>query len=175
VFVAKPCNALLLDEPTNHLDVDTVDVLAAAVAAFEGAVLLVTHDRYLVESVATHVLRLGEPGVMVLEEGVRPQHFDLLSTATTGRPAEEASGEGGASYADRKQAARALQRDRRRLNKVEREIAKLEERTSALDDALVEAATDFDRVKALAEEQREAAESLEALYAEWETLATKLE
>ena len=53
-------NFLVLDEPTNHLDVDSVEALAAALADYTGTVLLITHDRHLIDSVATRVLEIHD-------------------------------------------------------------------------------------------------------------------
>ncbi len=61
-------DALLLDEPTNHLDADAVEWLEGFLKAFAGAVVLVTHDRYLIEAVATRVVEI-EDGVAVSYDG----------------------------------------------------------------------------------------------------------
>jgi ATP-binding cassette subfamily F protein 3 len=52
-------NFLLLDEPTNHLDLDTQEILEAVLRQFPGTILLVTHDRYLVQALATHIWRVA--------------------------------------------------------------------------------------------------------------------
>ena len=54
----RPCEALLLDEPTNHLDTETAEWLEKQLAAFSGALLLVTHDRYFLERVANQIVEL---------------------------------------------------------------------------------------------------------------------
>lgn len=54
-------NFLLLDEPTNHLDIDSREALEAALEAFDGTILVVSHDRYLIEKLATRVLLLKPP------------------------------------------------------------------------------------------------------------------
>ena len=59
--MAQGVNCLVLDEPTNHLDLAAIEQLEQAVAGFPGTLLLVTHDRRLLEAVAlTRVLRLEE-------------------------------------------------------------------------------------------------------------------
>jgi ATP-binding cassette subfamily F protein uup len=55
-LMLKPADVLVLDEPTNDLDFETLNVLQDAIAKFEGAVLLVSHDRYFVDQVATQIL-----------------------------------------------------------------------------------------------------------------------
>ncbi len=54
-------NFLLLDEPTNHLDMDSREALESALLAFDGTILMVSHDRYLIEKTATRILRLNPP------------------------------------------------------------------------------------------------------------------
>ncbi|MCA9194425.1 MAG: ABC-F family ATP-binding cassette domain-containing protein [Planctomycetales bacterium] len=64
---AMQANFLVLDEPTNHLDLWSRQALEAALNQFDGTVLLVTHDRYLVNSVADHVLVMGEGKVSQID------------------------------------------------------------------------------------------------------------
>jgi ATP-binding cassette subfamily F protein uup len=66
-LLASP-DLLLLDEPTNHLDADTVEWLQAHLAGFAGGTVLVTHDRYLLEAVATRIVEIDD-GVAVSYEG----------------------------------------------------------------------------------------------------------
>jgi len=56
------CNVLLLDEPTNDLDVDTLRALEESVASFDGCAIIVSHDRYFLDRVATHILAFNEDG-----------------------------------------------------------------------------------------------------------------
>ena len=66
VLIAKlmlePADLLLLDEPTNDLDIPTLEVLEESLLEFDGALVLVTHDRYLLDRVSTVVLGIGENG-----------------------------------------------------------------------------------------------------------------
>jgi len=62
----QPADLLLLDEPTNDLDIPTLEVLEDSLADFPGALVLVTHDRYLLDRVATAVLGLDGQGAAQL-------------------------------------------------------------------------------------------------------------
>ena len=67
VLALQGANVLLLDEPTNHLDLDSQEVLQDVLADFEGTLLLVTHDRYLVNALATHVWAIEDNRITVYE------------------------------------------------------------------------------------------------------------
>jgi ATP-binding cassette subfamily F protein 3 len=174
LLVVRPCNVLLLDEPTNHLDAETVDVLAEALADYDGALLFVTHDRFLVERVATHVARLrrgpGDTAVLDMHEGVLPQDFErepmVREAQALSAPAQ--------AHADRKKRQRELERARRRLNEVQGEILEAEAAVAKIDEALIAAATDHVQATRLARERDAATSKVEALYGEWESLETQL-
>jgi ATP-binding cassette subfamily F protein 3 len=169
-FCARPANVLLLDEPTNHLDVVTVDVLIEALQAFEGAMVVVSHDRHLVEAVATHVAVVRD-GAVTIAEGVRPEDFDL--TPPTAAAKVEAS-EGALAHADRKAERRARQKMEKRAEAVQDEIATAEARLGEVDVALVEAGGDADALVRLSKERAEVEARIEALFEEWETLEEAL-
>src|SRR5207248_3814355 len=63
-LMLRPADLLLLDEPTNDLDIATLEVLEESLVEFSGAVLLVTHDRFLFERVTTSVLALDGSGIV---------------------------------------------------------------------------------------------------------------
>ncbi len=166
-LTARPNNVLLLDEPTNHLDTETVEVLVRALAGFEGAMVLVTHDRYLVEQVATHVLRVSGGGIAI-HEGVRPA--DLEPMPAESRSAAE-EGTGAAAHAARKRQQRERARMARRLEAVEEAIDAAEVSIAELDAALCAPGADY---AALGIARAESAAALEALMAEWEALEEAL-
>ncbi|MCZ4238210.1 multidrug ABC transporter ATP-binding protein, partial [Staphylococcus equorum] len=58
-LLLQPVNLLILDEPTNHLDMRTKDVLKEAIRAFEGTVIMVSHDRDFLDGLATKVYEVG--------------------------------------------------------------------------------------------------------------------
>jgi ATP-binding cassette subfamily F protein 3 len=68
ILALQGANVLLLDEPTNHLDLDSQEILQDVLSEFEGTMILVSHDRYLVDALATHVWAI-EDGTLVTYEG----------------------------------------------------------------------------------------------------------
>src|SRR5207248_10371017 len=64
-MLLSPSNFILLDEPTNHLDMRAKDVLLESLEAFTGTVVLVSHDRYFIDKLATRVFEIGNGEVTV--------------------------------------------------------------------------------------------------------------
>jgi len=170
---AAPHNVLLLDEPTNHLDAVTVEVLIRALREFDGAMVLVSHDRFLVEQLATHVGRVGE-GRLQVHEGVRAEDLEPVSASRQG-DRDNSDTSGAERYEDRKQRKREIRRARRDMEKLEARLDTLDTRIHQVDEALIAAATDFEKARALGHE-REAleAEQLEVMEA-WEALSEQVE
>ena len=71
-LMLEPADLLLLDEPTNDLDIPTLEVLEESLLEFPGALVLVTHDRYLLDRVSTQLLALDGRGGRRLLRGLRP-------------------------------------------------------------------------------------------------------
>jgi ATP-binding cassette, subfamily F, member 3 len=64
-MLLRPSNTLLMDEPTNHLDLDSKDVLLEALEDYGGTLIIVSHDRYFVEKLATKIIEIGHGGAVV--------------------------------------------------------------------------------------------------------------
>ena len=85
-MLLRPSNTLILDEPTNHLDIDSTDVLLEALEAFGGTLILVSHDRYFVDRLATKVLDIGG-GDAVLYPGTYEEfRWSRTQAAAAGSP-----------------------------------------------------------------------------------------
>ena len=68
-LLKQGANVLLLDEPTNDLDVETLRALEEAILAFPGAAMVISHDRWFLDRIATHILAYEDDGGVVFHEG----------------------------------------------------------------------------------------------------------
>jgi ATP-binding cassette subfamily F protein 3 len=163
-LTATRCNVLLLDEPTNHLDALTVDALVEGLAAWEGALVLVSHDRWVVEQLATHAAVIRGDTVEV-HEGLTPADFE------SGPVRRQITRRGGSdAYAERKQKARDAERARRRIMKIEATIEANDITIAALEAKLFEVAGDYAAAAATEAERAGLAAENDALMTEWEEL-----
>jgi len=171
-LIARGGNLLVLDEPTNHLDTESREALETALGAFDGTVVIVSHDRALIDAVATHTLSI-EDGRAVLRAG---GYADLLRAREAPQappappsPARRPRGRRRLSEKDpepRRSPAREVQRLEGEIARVEAGIAEVE---AALADPAVLA--DREAVAARGEEHRLLQEELAWLMREWERAA----
>ena len=177
-------NFLLLDEPTNHLDLDSQEILQDALRQFGGTILLVTHDRALIEALATQIWQVtpgnrDKPGRLDVFKGTwRQWQSERL------QPEGDVSGEKGKAVPTVAEAEWSRQREARRLRRqeerqeeavaeTEERIARLEHRLEELEERMAQAsaALDFDRLHALQEEYTAISERLEFTLEEWAAMA----
>jgi ATP-binding cassette subfamily F protein 3 len=158
-IVASGANFLVLDEPTNHLDLESRESLEAALEAFPGTVLLVSHDRALLDAVSGRLLAI-EDGRLVSYAGgwAEYQRRDAPAPAASPPPPKP-------KRAKPKPKPEG-KRSQSPLELVEREVARGEARVAELERQLAEDWTNVDLVAA----HRAAREDLAALLARWETL-----
>ncbi len=120
LFLAR-CNFLVLDEPTNHLDLESREALISALEAFEGAVLMVAHDRRLLSAVAEQAWALSETGITVYENGF--EEYEAARRAGTAAPAEQPDATRGAGAAALAGSDRTAGLSREELKRLKREQA----------------------------------------------------
>ncbi|MCB9746299.1 MAG: ABC-F family ATP-binding cassette domain-containing protein [Alphaproteobacteria bacterium] len=162
-------DVLLLDEPTNHLDVVTVEVLTEALADFPGVIVIVSHDRRLVERLASHVVLFGGER-LVVREGLLPQHLEPPEAHKLGG-AGDTSTEAAESHKERQRRKREEERAKKELGEVEERVATLEERIVEIDEQMAAATGDVSRVEELIRVRVEVAEALDEAMQRWEALA----
>ncbi|MGD9675484.1 MAG: ABC-F family ATP-binding cassette domain-containing protein [Candidatus Bipolaricaulia bacterium] len=176
-------NLLLLDEPTNHLDLASQEILERALQEYDGTVLLVSHDRALLEAVTTQLWRVEDGRLIASSCGYAEHRRRLEESKPAPRPAAR-------RLAAEPEASKPRPADRpKRLDKyaqrkqddaraaLERVIEELEERLAGIERHLVteSEAGNSSRIASLGVEHKTVTADLETRYREWEALATKAE
>jgi len=169
ILVASGANVLILDEPTNHLDVESREALEDALSAFEGAVMLVSHDRALLEAVGSRTI--------VCEDGELRSHAsgwaeyqrrrdEKREAASAAAAATKRSAKGGKRQSPRTVAQRAVRKASRLAEKIEAAEAELR----AVEEELADPTAWSTPAKSQrASERHEAAKTKVAgLYEQWE-------
>jgi ATP-binding cassette subfamily F protein 3 len=170
VTVASGANFLVLDEPTNHLDLDSREALEAALEAFPGTLLLVSHDRALLDAVAERTLAIEDGELHAYDGGWaemlrrREQRSSAAAAATRAEKAEKA--EKPEKAAKPKPVTKPRKKRPGELERVEAEIAAQEAEVARLEEKLAE---DWSDVDVLAAHKR-SRDALTALLERWETL-----
>ncbi|MFD4993992.1 ABC-F family ATP-binding cassette domain-containing protein [Cellulosimicrobium cellulans] len=179
LLVAEP-NVLLLDEPTNDLDTDTLAALEDLLDGWPGTLIVVSHDRYLLERVADRqVALLGDGKVRDLPGGVE-QYLELRRAALAGAgaassgfaPAAGAGADAGAqgapdAVAPAGPSAAEVRAAKKEINRIERRLSKIAEVEGRLHEKIAANATDFTAVAELDAELRTLAAEKDELEAAW--------
>ncbi|MFD9551942.1 ABC-F family ATP-binding cassette domain-containing protein [Nocardia salmonicida] len=164
ILMAEP-NVLLLDEPTNDLDIDTLQQLEDLLDNWAGTLVVISHDRYLVERICDSTWALfGDGKLTNLPGGIDSYLAKRAAMAGNAKPLTAKTGGTSTDSSDRRAA-------RKELSKVERSIAKLDEREQKLHKALADAATDPDKLIKLGSELKEVVAEKEAAEERWMELA----
>lgn len=165
-------NFLLLDEPTNHLDINSCEALQEALKEYEGTLLIVSHDRYLINSLADKIFYLTPNGI----EKFEGNYDDFLSKfepfkqpEKTAEPRQEKQTE----YKNKKERDALRRKARARLVKLETEIAEKEDLLSTLNEQLnsPEISSDYEKILETTNKINETQSLLDIMYSEWEQLS----
>ena len=184
LLMSEP-NVLMLDEPTNDLDIETLTSLEDVLDGWAGTLLVVSHDRYLLERVCDRqVALLGDGKVRELPGGVE-QYLELRATTPDARhvaraAAASAAASAAAAAADaqapsattpaaatRTVTAAEEREARKTMNRVDRSLSKLADREAKVHAAMAEAAADHAKVLELNRDLRAIIDEREALELEW--------
>jgi len=171
-------NFLILDEPTNHLDIDSKEVLENALIDFDGTLLFVSHDRYFINRVATHVLELSENG-STLYLGDYDYYVEKKAEAEVSRAEELSTSnqEKEASLVNDYQAQKESQKEARKLMRqiesLEAEIEELETQSQAISEQMLET-NDAEKLMGLQAELDKISHRQEEAMLEWEELSEQV-
>ena len=183
-LLLEPVNLLILDEPTNHLDMRSKDVLKDAIKAFDGTVIVVSHDREFLDGLVTKVYEFGNKKVREhlggIFEFLQYKKMDTLrelevnnSLKVANESKEKTVSENKLSYEARKEFNRKIRKAEKAVEEVEAFISKLEAEIAKMDEMLQlpEKASDNEYIMLYQKKQRE----MEQKVYEWEILSEELE
>lgn len=172
IMLSKP-NFLILDEPTNHLDIISREVLENALLDFNGTLLVVSHDRYFINKLATKIVHLTHNGA-VLIDGNYDTYVEFRQNQKSGEEVVQKKPVVN-EYKLRKEQAKEERLKKSRINKLESEIAQTETEIAEIE-ALIsspEISGDYEKLLQCTEQLNEKKNTLDALYEEWEALQTE--
>ena len=171
VLMAEP-NVLLLDEPTNDLDIDTLQELESLLDSWPGTLVVISHDRYLIERICDSTWALfGDGRLTNLPGGIDEYLRRRRDMAGSGVIA----GGGSAAVAEKKHDAAADHKTRKAMTSLERKITKLQEREQGITAKMAEVATNMDALNELNTELAGVRDEIETLEIEWMELGEQLE
>ena len=171
-------NFLILDEPTNHLDIDSKEVLENALIDFDGTLLFVSHDRYFINRVATHVLELSENGSTLYlgdydyyVEKKEEVEMSQTEEASTNNQAKEPSPVN--DYQAQKESQKEARKLMRQIENLEAEIEELESQSQAISGQMLET-NDAEKLMELQVELDKISHRQEEAMLEWEELSEQV-
>lgn len=178
-LLLEPVNLLILDEPTNHLDMRSKDVLKEAIQAFDGTVILVSHDRDFLDGLVTKVYEFGGGKVKTHLGGI--EEYLRATALVQGEKSDESDlsdvsdkiekSEGRINYEMRKEVSKKIRKIERDIEGLERDIEKAEERIGEIEAKFAEGETG----EALLKEYEQTKHTLDTKMYEWELLSEEVE
>lgn len=182
-LMLSPANFLILDEPTNHLDIQSKSILEDAIRSYTGTVLVVSHDRYFINLIATRILELKDQKlysfignyeyydshkeqVYTAAAAVAPELADSVPDTTA--PVSSAKDD----YKKQKEEQARIRKKENDIKKTEQQIEQIEAEISEIDREFEkpEIATNSAKLGELSKKREELSSKLSALYETWEDL-----
>lgn len=172
-LLLEPVNLLILDEPTNHLDMRSKDVLKDALKAFDGTVIVVSHDREFLDGLVDKVYEFGNQRVVEHLGGIYDflekkkmdnlRELERTTKATDTVVMDEAPSQNKLSYEARKEQSKAIKRQEKAVADLERRIAELESRIAEIETRLAtpDGAADTALYEKYATAKRELSETMD--------------
>ena len=171
-------NMLRVHEPTNHLDIHSREALENALASYGGTLLIVSHDRYLINKLADRIVWLGKTGTVNID-GNYDRYIELKEAKAQSEQAVQVKAAEGKKndYKERKERESTLRKLSGALKRCEQSIDEVGLKTAELAQQMSqpEIATDYEKTSALAQEIEALKEKEEALTAEWMELSEQIE
>jgi ATP-binding cassette subfamily F protein 3 len=188
-MLVRPAALLCMDEPTNHLDLASKEVLEEALVAFNGTIVFISHDRYFINRIATHVVEVDRGHLathlgnydeyLERKSGVAhapPTAADPPRAVARTEPARPSPGRAGSGRGSRKGLEREIKTIKERLEAIETQIAAMERRLEEIGLALADPDLyrDGTRAREIAQSRKDAEQQVAWLMKEWEELSLRL-
>lgn len=181
-LLLEPVNFLVLDEPTNHLDLRTKDVLKEAIKAFDGTVVVVSHDREFLDGLVEKTYEFANHKVIEHIGGIYDflqtkkmeslNELEMSQTKKSDSPEKaKTASENKQSYEDRKELNKKIRKIERSVESLENEILQLESKISEIEEKL----SSTDNYNVLLTEYESTKDSLKEKMALWEEQSEELE
>lgn len=174
ILMAAP-NVLVLDEPTNDLDIETLNVLEDYLDAFQGAVIAVSHDRYFLDRVTTHLFAIEHKQMVPYIDGCESYLAKMKSETMQAKPREESAPVVQAPRRMNQPALKFTFKEQRDFDTIEETIAGLEEKLEQLGKDLEANSADYTKVTELMAQHEKTQAELDAAMERWVYLQDKYE
>lgn len=176
VLMGAP-NVLILDEPTNDLDITTLAILEDYLDAFEGIVITVSHDRYFLDRVVNRIFAFEGNGIITQYEGGYTDYYekalasgklvDSMTAPVKGTGREKKPDSRSTWKNNREEKIKFTYKEQREYETIDADIAELEEKIAAIDVAMGEAVSDYNKLTELSTEKEELEQQLEEKMDRW--------
>lgn len=196
-MIASPANCMLLDEPTNHLDISSQEVLQEAMSQYDGFILVVSHNRYFLDSFVNKVVAVKDGKIAVYEGNISDYLLKIEADESVGQerqkkkksPAQAVpESSGSKAVLSRKEQRKQQAKERQKTNKkagpwkqkaaeAEKKVERLEARKAELEEKMADPALYQDQAAWLETSAAydDCREGLERWYAKWETAQEGME
>ena len=176
VLMGAP-NVLILDEPTNDLDITTLAILEDYLDAFEGIVITVSHDRYFLDRVVNRIFAFEGNGIITQYEGGYTDYYekalasgklvDSMAAPVKGTDREKKPDSRSTWKNNREEKIKFTYKEQQEYETIDADIAELEEKIAAIDVAMGEAVSDYNKLTELSTEKEELEQQLEEKMDRW--------
>ena len=177
ILALQGANLLLLDEPMNHLDIDSQELLQSVLKSFEGTIILVSHDRYLIDAVGTQIWEvMPEKQTLDVYQGTYSQYKEYKKqlTAPVVKMAEKQKSVQTDENKTKKLSNGMIWKLNRQREELEEKIAVLEKETAELSEKINSATLSFDEMTSAGVLYNKKQQELDELFEQWSEIETKL-
>lgn len=165
-LMLQKCNLLIMDEPTNHLDIASKEALEEALLAYDGTLIIVSHDRYFMNRLATKTYAMND-GALILIEGVYTPELEQKTVAPRVEKVTD--------YKIKKEKNSQERRIRGAISRLEDNIATLENKSAKITEDMAQQSTNYEKIMELTQELSKIESEIHSLYEEWENMSKLLE